>query len=122
MMRRTAWVAAVFSGAALLRRFPPEVYSFYPKCPVWMYLHLRCPGCGATRALAALLRGDLVGAWHWNALLVALLPVVVLYGVASRGFFQEVPRSRQISSIAIGGLLGLAVAFGVMRNLPGMNF
>ncbi len=67
-------------GALLLLHFPPEQYSFYPQCPIHTYLHLQCPGCGATRALAALLHGRLTEAFHLNALLIAgVLPAAAVY-------------------------------------------
>ncbi len=64
---------AGIAGAALLYRFPPEKYSFYPVCPIHQYLHLYCPGCGSTRALAALLHGRVIEAMHYNPLFVALV-------------------------------------------------
>ena len=47
---------SVALATVVLLRFPPAEYSFYPRCPIFASLHLLCPGCGATRALAALLR------------------------------------------------------------------
>jgi hypothetical protein len=71
-------VSAAFA-AYLLLRFPPETSSFYPLCPVFTLLHIYCPGCGGTRALAALLHGRLYDAMHWNALVVLLLPFAVVF-------------------------------------------
>lgn len=120
---RAAWpVVALVSAAAMLRWFPPSTYHMYPQCPVWEYLHLKCPGCGATRALAALLHGDLASAWRWNALFVALLPVMVLYGAEwYRGYLRGVRSQRQISIVAISCLLALTIVFGLIRNLPGSD-
>jgi hypothetical protein len=78
------WIAnfvAVFAAFAayLLLRFPPESSSFYPLYPVFTLLHIYCPGCGGTRALAALLHGRLYDAMHWNALVVLLLPFAVVF-------------------------------------------
>jgi hypothetical protein len=58
------WVAnlvafAVAAGGCVVLRFPPDSSGFYPRCPIFFWLHLDCPGCGGTRALAALLRGRL---------------------------------------------------------------
>ncbi|WP_158605921.1 DUF2752 domain-containing protein [Taibaiella sp. KBW10] len=35
-----------------------------------------CPGCGLSRAVSALLQGDITLAWHHNALLFLLIPVL----------------------------------------------
>lgn len=39
-----------------------------------------CPGCGAQRALHALLHGDISGAWGYNPALFFLVPLAVAYG------------------------------------------
>ena len=59
------------------RAFSSGNSSFYPRCPIFFWLHLSCPGCGGTRALAALLHGRLKEAMHWNAMMVVffLLPL-----------------------------------------------
>jgi hypothetical protein len=66
-------------GAGVLLRFPPALSRFYPRCPVYEIFHLQCPGCGATRALAALLHGRFAEALHLNALFTLLLPFAVAY-------------------------------------------
>ncbi|MGE5324648.1 MAG: DUF2752 domain-containing protein [Actinomycetota bacterium] len=67
------------AGLAVLYVFPPSRYSFYPRCPFYASTHLLCPGCGSTRALHELLHLNLAGAWHYNALFTALLPVALLW-------------------------------------------
>ncbi len=47
-----------------------------PPCMFHRLTGLNCPGCGGTRAVQALLRGDWYAAWHFNMFLwisVALL-------------------------------------------------
>src|SRR5487761_2178794 len=77
-----ALAAGVFAASAvsvLLYKFPPESYGFYPPCPFHALTGLLCPGCGATRALAALVHGNLADAMHWNGLFVVLLPILLAY-------------------------------------------
>ncbi len=73
-------MVAGIAAAVLLYRFPPEQYNFYPVCPVYHYLHIYCPGCGSTRALAALLHGRVLEAMHYNPLFVMLLPLLLVFG------------------------------------------
>jgi hypothetical protein len=77
-MAGAALVLFALVCAALLA-FPPETAGFYPVCPVYRYLHVLCPGCGATRALAALLHGRVADALRLNALFVAILPFAACY-------------------------------------------
>jgi Protein of unknown function (DUF2752) len=121
--RSRLWAALVVGAAAacaaILLRFPPTVYSFYPQCPIHEYLHLQCPGCGATRALAALLQGRVAEALHFNALFVVLLPVFAGYAaVCCYRMWRAVEfRWPQPPRIAMYGVLVMAVVFTVARNL-----
>ena len=111
-------VALLALAAALLLRFPPEQYSFYPQCPIHHYFGILCPGCGTTRALAALLHGNLGEAFRLNALTMLLLPIAIGYAVtgylrllARRPGWLQPPRS------AIYATLAAAVVFTLARNL-----
>ena len=108
-------VVLVALGAFLLLRFPPEVYAIYPVCPVWRVFHVQCPGCGATRALADLLHGDLRGALRQNALTSVLLPLLGFF-LVERSLFPARRRTFTDEHIAVALLL-VALVFGVVRNL-----
>ncbi|HEX4652053.1 MAG TPA: DUF2752 domain-containing protein [Granulicella sp.] len=128
--RAETWLAAAFvlmAGAVfLLLRFPPEQYDFYPRCPIYTYLHLQCPGCGATRALAALLHGRVRAAFHLNALLiVGALPAAVVYAglclvrLLGRDEFRwPAPHPKWANGLIYAGI-AIALGFAVMRNLRG---
>jgi Protein of unknown function (DUF2752) len=111
--------------ATLLLRLPPEQYHFYPQCPIHLWLHLECPGCGATRALAALLRGHLRNALRLNALFVAgVLPTATLYAAAT--LFRLLrpdpfrwPALPGPQTLWISAGLALALSFSLLRNLHG---
>ena len=106
-------------AAMVLLLYPPGQYGFYPVCPVYRYLHVFCPGCGATRALAALLHGQVGEALRLNWLIVISLPVCGGYAAAgyrrwARGDGFGWPR---VSAAAIYGALTVTAIFGVARNL-----
>lgn len=122
---RPPWVAPVVVGAAalgtcvLVRALDPVDEGNPPICPFKMMTGHDCPGCGATRALNALLHGDVVTAADHNLLFVLALPVaVVAFGLwtARRLGLRapELPRPR-------GWLPAAAVLIGVfwaLRLLP----
>jgi hypothetical protein len=119
-LRAAAPPAVILFAAAVLLRFPPSHYSFYPQCPVYEYVHLQCPGCGVTRALAALLRGHLADAIHFNPLVTLLTPFAVAYGILCyHRFLQRKPFPRvDVPPAAIYGALTVAAVFAAIRNLP----
>ena len=112
-----ALLAAV---AALLLRFPPAHSAFYPQCPIYTAFHLSCPGCGGTRALAALLHGHLTEALRFNALVTLVLPIALVYGMVCywRLLHAKTYRWPQPSPVAIYAATGVTVLFAILRNLP----
>ena len=112
--------AAVACSALVLLRFDPATSSFYPRCPVFLWLHLYCPGCGGTRALAALLHGRLVEAMHWNPMMVIFLPFVAVFFAVSyaRAIKAEPFCWPTIPDAALQLCLGLIGIFTVLRNVP----
>jgi hypothetical protein len=106
----------------------PSRHAVYPQCMLYNATGLYCAGCGATRAVYALLHGRLLDALHDNALFVAALPVL-LYVLATHAVAawraNAWPRVYvQPRRVLVGGLgtFALAVAFMVLRNLPGPAF
>ena len=120
LTRAVAIVALVALSAAILMVFPPTRFSFYPKCPIYSWLHLQCPGCGATRALAAVLRAHFVEALHFNALVTLMFPTAAIYfGISIRRVFHsETFRWPEPPASAVYSALVLATIFTVVRNLP----
>ena len=74
-----AWITlAVLAGAFLLWRFvlgEPTV----SRCWIWEHWHVYCPGCGGTRALMALARGQLGQALRYHPPVVVTLFLAAAY-------------------------------------------
>lgn len=92
-------------------------------CPFYMATGLLCPGCGVSRMCLSLLRGDWAGAWRANPGLVLLTPVLaVLLGLRAIRYVRMgkvgAPRWEARTWVVLAALL---VAYGVLRNLPGMT-
>jgi hypothetical protein len=108
---------------ALVYCFNPSTHHFYPVCEFHRLTGLNCPGCGGTRALYALLHGDLVTALRDNA-----LAVVGLAGTGLRAGWFALNRLRGrrngdfFPARYLAPLLIVMAVFGVLRNLPAFNF
>ncbi|MGW6449074.1 DUF2752 domain-containing protein [Lentzea sp. NPDC055074] len=114
-------LAAGAAGAVLLLFVDPnQPGNLLPKCPFHWLTGLNCPGCGVTRMLHALLHGDVVGAFHFNAALFLLgLPLAVwLFARWTRdkwtGERRSVPKSVGVAVLVV------AAVWGVGRNLAGI--
>ena len=116
-------VITALGMAATVYFFNPSAHHFYPVCQFHRLTGLNCPGCGGTRALYALLHGDLPAALRDNALLVASLA-----GIVARGGWFALNRRRGRPDgdfFPVRWLLPLLVVmavFGVLRNLPAFAF
>ena len=113
----------VLGIAAVVYFFNPATHKIYPVCQFHRLTGLNCPGCGMTRACYALLHGNFSAAFRDNALLVLGLGILAI-----RGAWFGVKKFR---GQAIGEffpakflwlLLGVALVFSVLRNLPAFAF
>lgn len=119
-----AWITlAVLAGAFLLWRFvlgEPTV----SRCWIWEHWHVYCPGCGGTRALMALARGQLGQALRYHP------PVVVtLFLAAAYLLTQTVWRLRGKRGLVLyyhrrwpALLVGLFLVNCLVRNVLWLGF
>lgn len=113
-------VALLAASVALHVRDPHRSGS-WGFCPWLALTGTYCPGCGGLRAVNDLTHGDVVAAASSNLLLVGTLPVVVLWWTRRtvdgwRGVRRQVDERRAL--LVTYGLLGAALLFWVVRNLP----
>lgn len=118
-MRWTATTVAVSAAvAALLASGAVPV-----QCPFKAVFGVDCPGCGGSRMIGALLRGDPAAALGFNAFAL-LVGVPLGVGVLVAGARLELGAARRIWPAGRRGALaavalGVAVvAWTVLRNLP----
>jgi hypothetical protein len=110
-----------FAGLAYLRAVDPAQGGAFPACPFHRVTGLWCPGCGMTRALHALLHGN-VGAAISSNLFVPL--VLLLGGYLWLWWLWPPLAKRRLHSLGRvpaqvwGVLVSAALAYGVLRNLP----
>lgn len=87
-------------------------------CPFHLLTGLECPGCGITRMLTALSRGDLQEAARANAYLFYTLPyLAALIAYSLFKWFKNESTGRRFEAAALLYTAGL-VLFGILRNIP----
>jgi hypothetical protein len=115
-----ARVTALLSitAGALLFFVDPASATGFPWCPFHELTGLNCPGCGAARALHALVHLDVRAALGANLFVTIMAgPLAAALGARCVGRGAE-PIARFTSARSVNlALLGLAL-FGVVRNIP----
>lgn len=75
MSSKTAWGLTGFGGllsGLLFRLWTPAGDPSHSICLFRRTLGLPCPGCGLTRAFAALAKGDFAASWHLHPFAIVL--------------------------------------------------
>ena len=121
--------ACACAGAtAFLYTVDPNRHAVYPQCLLYQTTGIYCAGCGATRAVHALLHGRVLEALRDNALFVTALPLLLfLAGSHALAAWQNnawpkiIVEERSLLRRGLGLLL-LMLSFMALRNLPGSPF
>lgn len=72
-------LGAVLLAALVLYRFWLKNYISIPGCWVAKYFGMYCPGCGGTRAIIALLHGNIVQSFLYHPLVIYFCAIFVVY-------------------------------------------
>lgn len=103
----------------LLIQFTP----FHLFCLFQRITKLACPGCGITHFLVRLLHFDIPGAVQENVVVAGLIllwgPLLFIRVIWHPKWLQKNGRFERILAYICVVLL---LAFGILRNLPGMEF
>ena len=93
--------------------------EFFPKCLVYKYLHIKCPGCGSQRTIYYLLNGEWLEACKMNILVVLAIPylfVIFCCKMAKTKFSQKV-LNVLYGYYASLTILVLVIVFTILRNI-----
>ena len=115
-------VVIALAGVLIIHWFPPHTHWFYPKCSLYVWTGLHCPGCGSLRAISALTHGNFGEALGSNLLLCLSLPVIAGLFVFRRTRHGDWAVAASVPSWGWWLLLAVVFGFGVLRNLPGPLF
>lgn len=118
-----ATTIAVAAGVWLLRSYDPNAAnSIFPPCMFKAFTGYHCIGCGLTRALHALVHGDIGRAFDMNPLAMVVLPLLPLMVLDARGTTPQA--LKPFMSVVMTPKLWLVLlpAYWIARNLPWWPF
>jgi hypothetical protein len=117
------WSAGAVATVALgvvLYFFVPGEAPFYPRCWFHTLTGWQCPGCGGLRAAHQLMHGNLAEAFRYNPLVFFLMAGAGIWGVLEgvRRVNGRDLAARFRRPLYVWLLVGVLVAFGILRNVP----
>lgn len=88
-----------------------------PECIIYRLLGWHCPGCGNTRAVIALMQGDLLLSLRQNPMIIILLfTVILLYAEVIAKSFDKKWRSPIRNYYYLYGVMIGLIIFYILRN------
>lgn len=124
-LKRILWILFIGFGILVYTALSPALVPFFPRCFFYGLTGYRCPGCGSQRALHSLLHGDVGTAFSYNAFLLIVLVLMVVWtvlrGIGPRlGFSFSTQNLRSSDKIWLClGTVALTVLWTVLRNVYG---
>lgn len=99
------------AGFIFLKFNASEIVAGFPECPFYGLLHIQCFGCGNTRSVMALLRGDIISSLKYN---ISPVIICVLLGLlyaelitAAFGKHRKILPRNKVFWIIFGVVLGI---------------
>ncbi|MEZ5058711.1 MAG: DUF2752 domain-containing protein [Saprospiraceae bacterium] len=87
------------------------------KCPIYKFTGIKCVGCGGQRAILALFKLNFTEAIYYNAFVFLLIPLILVWLLGKTNVpFIKKAWAWIISPYMIGLLIGLTLAFTILRN------
>lgn len=95
-------------------------YGIGIPCMFHLVTGFYCPGCGVSRMGIALLHGDIRAAWHYNPVILSMLPLLFVLGCRflTRYIKTGSMQAKKGENAIIYAMIAVLLVFGVLRNLP----
>lgn len=100
-------------------------YGFYIPCVFRKTTGLYCPGCGATRCILALLKGNIKASFSYNPIFFIMLPFLSIGIIYKIYLYIENKKDNLINKIPNYiwiTIIVILIIFGILRNIEGFEF
>jgi hypothetical protein len=107
----------IIALVTLLNNFIIYLGTILPQCPFYKLTGYYCPGCGNTRSVIHLMKGDIIGSLRYNIAPITLIIILsLLYLELVTYIFGRYKRILTRSSYFWFTVLGLALVYYIVRN------
>lgn len=109
----------------ILYIFLNKHYGFYIPCLFHKLTGYYCPGCGATRCILSLLKGNIKSSFQYNPLFFILIPFLsfeIIYKIYIYLANKEDKITKKIPNVVWIVLLIITISFGILRNIKGFEY
>ena len=91
-------------------------------CPIYALTGFRCPGCGVSRMMLSLIRGNVAGMFRYNLVLPVVLPVLAVLLVRDEVNYIRygTARAGRVHNAVCIVIIAALLIYGVVRNIPGL--
>lgn len=101
-----------------LGKFLSNYTEFFPPCFSYTFFHINCPGCGTTRAVLALLDGNILLSLRQNITPIASILIAVwLYIEFLFRVFEKKPPFTLLKMKYLYLAIVFFIAYGILRNI-----
>lgn len=92
----------------------------YIYCPFHKITGLYCPGCGITRMIINITKGNFYQAFRYNPLLFILIPIAILLFINYLSKYKLINQKTQEKIYIF--LIIILIIFGIIRNIPFFSY
>lgn len=78
---------------------------------------LECPGCGITRCILSIIKGNLKEAFHYNMLIFISLPIAIVYSIYISYNYIKGKKYYKLGDKGWYVILTIVILFGIIRNI-----
>jgi hypothetical protein len=120
------WILLILAGVGLLFFYflNPDKSEFFPKCPLYVWTGLYCPGCGSQRAIHSFLHFRFLEVVHYNLLMYPAGGLIIYH--FARPYIQKITRVTLPDILYHPKtpwiILIIVVLFWILRNIPVVPF